>query len=179
MASTPRNRLSSFVALLTGIQSRVERLFAFCAAMFIMVLMFLTTSEVIGRYLFNTPVPGSYEISEFLLIGVVFLGIAYVQSLKGHVSVDILLGRFPNKIRIALDFLGLAIGLFTFAIMTWQSGFLAWRAWRLKEYAMGIYHIPYWPAKFVFVLGVALLCTRLIIDVLHDISLVKGGKHES
>ena len=46
----------------------------------IMFLMFFTVSEIIGRYVFNSPIPGHVEIVELIMAGVVFFGIAHTEK---------------------------------------------------------------------------------------------------
>ena len=57
-------------------------------SVFIMVAMFVTVADVIGRRFFNHPISGSYEISSMILVIVVFSTITYCQLLKGHVSIE-------------------------------------------------------------------------------------------
>ena len=56
----------------------------------LVVMMLVTTIDVIGRYIFNSPFGGANEIAEFLQALVVYLGIAYTATQKGHVAVDFL-----------------------------------------------------------------------------------------
>ncbi len=150
------------------IQGPLERVAALAASVIVLGLMFLTTADVVGRYAFNQPVPGAYEISELLLIGIVFLPVASVQSLPGHIRLEVFESKLTQRARLALDIFGHLIGLFIMSIMTWQAWLLAWRVWVLKEYSVGIVQVPVWPAKAAFVFGIGLLCTRLILDIMHD-----------
>ncbi len=117
--------------------SSVERLAAFIAALAIFFMMLITVADVIGRHFFKHPLPGAYEISEFMLIGIVFLSVAYVQSLRQNARVGMLVDRLHKRARLALVLFGDVIGLSVFSLMAWQGVLLALRAWQTKEYAGG------------------------------------------
>ncbi len=72
--------------------------------MFILLLMmFLTTSDVIGRSFFNKPVTGTFEITKYMLVLLVLLAIAYTQQVKGHVRVPVFLSRMPLHAQLVID----------------------------------------------------------------------------
>ena len=61
-------------------------------------MMALGTCDVLGRYLFNKPILGTFEIFEILLPAIVLLGLGYTQESNAHVRVEIFVSRtvFPN-----------------------------------------------------------------------------------
>lgn len=146
-------------------QISVEKAFNGLAAAIIAFMMFLTTLDVILRYIFNSPLPGVYTLCEMLMVGAVYPAVAYVQQVKGHVRVDILIDRIKGRPRVAFELATLWIAFVSFAILTWQSGRLAWDAWVTGDHDMGLIEYPYWPAKAMMTLGVALLVLRLITDI--------------
>lgn len=132
-------------------------------------MMFLTTLDVIGRYFLNSPIQGSYEVSEMSMIALVFLGIATVQREKGHVRVDIALPFLPKNIDAYLDIFGLTLGFLSMAILTWQSSLYFWEVWTIKDHSPGIVPIPLWPVAIIMVFGAGLLCIELIIDIFDEV----------
>lgn len=163
-ATLVRNFLSS----ISKAQRAVELGFCIAAAGVVMVMMFPVTADVILRYVFRSPLHGSLELGEFMMIGVVYLSIAYIQAVKGHIRVEVGTARLPKKFQIALDILGYGFGLALFSIITWRSGHLAWEAWITGDYTMGVVRFPLWPAKSIVPIGTGLLCLRLISDIIGD-----------
>ena len=51
-------------------------------------LMVLTTVDVIGRYIFNWPLRGAFEITELLLLTLIFAGLPLVSRADEHVTLD-------------------------------------------------------------------------------------------
>jgi len=162
------SKFSDLVGKLTRGQGRIERLLAFVSAIVIMCMMFITSIDVIMRYVFNSPLAGGFELQEFLLVGVVFLSLAYVQSVKGHFSLDLLTVRLPLGAQTTLLVLGHIICLVIFALITWQSGLRAWIAWTTGQTREGLISFPLWPAKFMLPIGMGLLCLRFISDIATD-----------
>ena len=68
------------------------------------VVMFLGAADVIGRYSLDVPIKGAYEFSQAMLAAVILFSWAYVQSKKGHVSIDLLVVRLPHRVQAAIDF---------------------------------------------------------------------------
>ena len=62
----------SFPKRLVNWLSVAERAGAIISGMFVLIMMVMTTLDVILRYAFNSPIPGNYELQPLLLIGVVF-----------------------------------------------------------------------------------------------------------
>jgi len=150
-------------------QRKVERTACYVAAGLVFIMIFPTTVDVILRYVFNAPLPEIFQLTEFMMVGLVYLAIAYVQSLKEHIKIEIVTSRLPLRIQEGLDLFGYAIGLLIFSIITWQSGRQAWEAWVTQDYTMGIVHFPLWPAKSILSLGTGLFCIRLILDIVHSL----------
>ncbi len=151
------------------IQVSVENFFNSVSAAIIGFMMGLTTVDVVLRYLFNSPIPGVYTLCEMLMVGIVYLAIAYVQQHKGHVRVDIFIDRLQGPSRLAFELATLIMALVCFSLMTWQTGLLAWDAWVTGDYDMGLIEYPFWPTKSTLTFGIGLLCLRFITDIKNHI----------
>ncbi|MFC2001992.1 TRAP transporter small permease subunit [Chloroflexota bacterium] len=156
---------SGFLAVETGC-SRV-------AAGIIMVLMFLTTANVFGRYLFKSPIEGAFEASEVLMVGIIFLGIAYVQRLKGHVNVEVFTSWLPQRAQLGLEIFGYLVGFFIMAVIAWHSGAMAWKAFVTHDHTHGLIRIPLWPGKSLIPIGASLLCLRLIANIASNYARIR------
>ncbi|MBI5969181.1 MAG: TRAP transporter small permease [Deltaproteobacteria bacterium] len=155
-----------FISAIARTQRSIEKGACYTAAGLVFIMIFPTSVDVILRYLFNAPLPEIFQLTEFMMVGVVYLAISYVQALKDHIKIEIVTSWLPKKAQEALDLFGYLVGLFIFSIIAWQSGRQAWEAWVTQDYTMGIVQFPVWPAKSILPLGVGLLCLRLILDIM-------------
>lgn len=140
------------------------------AELTLLVLMLITTADVILRYFFSAPIPGVFEITEeYLMPYMVFLGISYVWAKGRHVRVTLLSRRIPVHI-----YEGVAVGLnslaFAYFVCLTVTGFeRTLRAIRLGEASHGLVQYPLSPAYFVVVIGCGLVAARVLQAVLNGI----------
>ena len=66
-------------------------------AIALVAMMLLTVVDVVGRYVFNHPVPGSSEIIEYLLATLVFGTLPIASAYEEHIVVDILDFLFKGR----------------------------------------------------------------------------------
>jgi TRAP-type transport system small permease protein len=66
----------------------LDRVLGAAAAVLLFGLMALTTADVIGRYIFNWPVRGAFEITELLLLTLIFAGLPLASRADEHVTLD-------------------------------------------------------------------------------------------
>ena len=158
----------SIIEKLNRWENLADRALGTAAAAIIMGMMFLTTIDVALRYIFNHPLPGVYELQEFMLVGAVFLGLAYIQSLKGHIYVDLFTNRFSERGQAILAVISHAISFLIFALITWQGGLRAWTALVTGQSREGLISYPLWPAKCMLTIGSGFFCLRLAMDIVMD-----------
>ena len=87
-------------------------------AIFLFVMMALTTADVVGRYVLNAPISGAFEIVQYLMALVVFAALPVTTASDSHLSVSLLpptmLGPIGRVHRILIRLVS-AIALFVIA----------------------------------------------------------------
>ena len=82
------------------VYSRFVQAINFIGLMALFVMMAITTIDVILRKTgTGLSVTGSYELTEMSMVLLVFLGIPVEQIARGHIRVDMLLNKVPNRAR--------------------------------------------------------------------------------
>jgi TRAP-type C4-dicarboxylate transport system permease small subunit len=102
--------------------SWLDRVLGAAAAILLFGLMTLTTADVIGRYFFNWPLRGAFEITELLLLTLIFAGLPLASRADEHVTLDFIDRLLDRKGRV---FLRRAVDLVCGVIILG----LAWRVW--------------------------------------------------
>lgn len=133
---------------------------AYLGAAVLFLMMLLTTVDVASRYLFNSPILGALEITEFMVVTVVFSFLGLTQQEKGHVAVDLVLGNLPYRSRRLVNFLNRLAGLFILGLVTWKTFERALELMHMHEYS-GTLHIPVAPFVFLVALGCGAMCLEL------------------
>ncbi len=130
-------------------------------------MMLLATVDVIGRYFFNAPVLGAYEITEYLMLILVFSFLALAQSSKVHISVDIVFNRLPARLRSVLERLNHLICLLMMILVSWMSIQRIWELKRTGE-ASVLLKIPDYPFAVFLVIGCLAFCIEFFNDVFRS-----------
>lgn len=72
------------------------RLLGVMGTALLFAMMALTFVDVWGRYVFNAPVPGGFEVTELMMATLIFAGLPLTTLYDEHVCVDLLDGVFPR-----------------------------------------------------------------------------------
>jgi TRAP-type C4-dicarboxylate transport system permease small subunit len=154
-----------------GVIERISRILAYISMGLVIVLMLLVSADVIGRYFFDTPVKGAFELSILIMVGVVFGGLAYTEVLKGHISIDILQSRLSPRSQAVLKALGALIGIVVFSLIGWQG--IEKVQYSIKfGYVSETLHFPIYPFQIMLVVGAIIFCLVLISELpgyIHEI----------
>jgi TRAP-type C4-dicarboxylate transport system permease small subunit len=101
----------------------VPRLMAALEALMAIVLiamMLLTVVDVVGRYAFNHPIPGSSEVIEYLLATLVFGTLPIASGREEHIVVDILDFLFKGRAKQVQQVLVHLAGAVCLAFIGWR-----------------------------------------------------------
>jgi len=167
----------SLLRVIDGNIRHIEDWLNLASVFIIMFLMFFATTEIVGRYIFNTPVPGHVEIVELIMAGVVFFGIAYTERVGGHVRMELFVTRvLKGRAYHTAEAVTAALSLFVYIfilIYTFKASVFAFQIGDNTAYL----YWPTWPSKFAVPLGSFFLCIRFLIEIIQHISqAVSGGE---
>lgn len=130
------------------------------------VLMMLTVANVVLRLpVFNTSIIGAKELTELMMILIVFCSLAQCQADDGHIQVDLVMRRMQPRTQAIVDcFTQLACALL-FVLMTWALYLQAVdiKAW--GEVTMDL-RLPIYPFVFAASIGSAFLAAVLFLKTL-------------
>ena len=146
--------------------SRLSKYLSYVAGFVLFAMMLLTTADVAGRYLFNSPIMGVFEVTEFTMVCLVFCSLAYTQSKKAHVAVDILANLMPPKGQRLIDIINYLISFFILVLITWKSIERGFEVMANKE-SSAILQIPVYPFMFLVALGSAALSIEYLKDMIN------------
>ena len=165
----------------TKFVSFFRNIFTGCAsisAVLIFFLVILVTADVFGRYALGSPIPGTYEITEALMVFIVFLAYAYTEAVGRNIRIQLIEKRITERQKVALDLLAYLLGMFIFGVICWQGWGQAWKAYGIDQRMMGMLRLPLWPSKFALVLGSFLLVLQFVIAFFSGIHKIVKKKAE-
>ena len=152
----------------TKIISKIAHVCGFLGTIFLAGLMLMTAADVFLRYFFNAPILGSFEITEFLLVVIVFLAIPWAAMQRVNVRVDLVVGKFSSKLRARFDAVTCVFALIVTGFFTWYTVPQVIYVFNLGTVS-DMLEIPYWPFYFMVALGFFLLFLVLIDTLIEFI----------
>lgn len=141
----------------------------------LLIIMFMVTIDVLGRALFNKPLWGVLEISEFLLAGAVLLGLGYTEFLGGNVMVELVYDRLSPKRQNIMRIFYSLVGIGLYSAITWASGILTIELMK-ANLTSDVLKIPAWPFRAFVPVGAALMVLVLLVKLLNDINILRAGR---
>ena len=155
----PIMKKASFITRMINTISRSLGLIAICI---LVMMMILTVLDVFLRRVFNSPIPFSLELVEFMMVLTGFLGLAWCAMSESHIRVDLIVSRMSARARGIIDSLCYLAGFGISVIIAWQSvtESLAIREMHTESPVLGI---PKYPFYLVVAAGFAALALSMLI----------------
>lgn len=149
------------------------------ASLLFLPMTLIAVYEVMMRYLFNSPTIWAWDVNVQLFCLIVALGAGDTLLKHGHVIMDILIVRFPDRLRLFINSAVYLVFLFSAGIIIWQCGDFAWRSIQLQEKASTFFGPPVYPLKAVLFIGVILLGLAGTSIFLRNTKLIVKSKSEN
>jgi TRAP-type C4-dicarboxylate transport system permease small subunit len=139
------------------------------------------TYEVVARYFFIKPTTWAAEVSQLCLIWGCLLAMAWVLTLRQHITVNALTSLLPRsaqKVCVALSLM--AILVFSIVIVFWGWD-IFYESWVRGRTTGSLLNLPTWVAELPVPLGFLLLFAQAACELkaLRGNDIVSlGGSHE-
>jgi TRAP-type C4-dicarboxylate transport system permease small subunit len=89
-------------------------------ATLLFAMMTITAVDVIGRYLFSAPVPGGFEIVQYLMAVVVFASLPLTTAAESHLSVSLIGSHLRGRPQRIHRILVLAFSCVALSVIAWR-----------------------------------------------------------
>lgn len=147
---------------------RLDQALGLIAAIDLFAMMVMTFIDVLGRYLFSSPLPGAFELTQIMMAVLIFAGLPLVSAKEAHVTVDLIHAVLTRGTRRLLDIIVNGAG----AVVL---GVIAWRMW-IKAGQIAAYndntpvlHIPMAPIVYFMCVMSAITSVALLFNTLRHI----------
>jgi len=148
-------------SILNGLVVLGGKVAAYC----VLAATLIVTGDVLARALLGAGTKWVVEYTGYLVVAIVFLGLAYVQKDHEHALVDFVLTRLSRKIQRLVT----VIGLILFLLYSVFLGVFGWqtfmRSFTFQTTSRTAVDVPIWPYQLLIPLGLALLSLQLFRDV--------------
>ena len=139
----------------------------------LLLLMFLTVGDVVGRYVVGIipgfgPIPGTFELTEFMLAVAVLTAIGHTQVKREHISIDLVIVMFPPRVRAIIDSVTNLLSLAIFVLVTWQTIKYAQLLYASNDVS-AVLRLPVYPFLIVAATGTFVFCLAMLSTFLQSL----------
>ena len=149
--------MNRFERLIYRINTGFFQISVICVA----ALMVLVMLNIILRKVWHS-IYGTYDYVGFITTLMVTFGIGYLAMKKGHIAVDLIVEKLPQRIQAIIDAFGNILSFGIFALVSYQCIVFGNSVLKSGEISMTSL-TPYYPFLYGMALGVALLCLVILL----------------
>ena len=172
--SNPMEEVPGTSSLISQLIGYISLVAAVISAGLVVFTLFMTGYSVFQRYVLGTPLTWTDELSGFLVVAIVMLGMAEALRRGDHISVDLLSTKATGKKRFILDLWYYAATAFVASVI----GLSAWNAVLFSMdfgvYSEGYLEAPLWIPQSTMVVGSGLCVLVAVIRFIE--LLMRGGR---
>jgi TRAP-type C4-dicarboxylate transport system permease small subunit len=125
--------------------------------MLIAGMMVTTFIDVTGRYLFNKPLMGTFELVQMFMAMLGGFAIWYAATTRAHINVDVFFERFSQRTQVIVNVMSSFLGCATWFLVAYRVYLDGKELMKSGQYSSTL-HIPEAPFTFMFALGLLIYC---------------------
>ena len=133
-------------------------------------LAFLVMANIVGRYVFDSPIDGTAEIVAASIVIIVFLQAGYAISSRSILKAYFLVTHLPVKVQRALLAIGYLLGaVFFLMIITggWEESILSYVEGEYE--GEGARQVASWPARWTVLIGSGVAMINYLVMAYIDV----------
>lgn len=170
--------MTIFLRGIGKLQSMIEDMALILAGLVLLGMGGIIVASILGKVLFLRPIPDDLLMVGLLNVAVITLPLAYVDRMRGHITVTVTTDWLGPRALGALR----AFGALAMAVFFGGIGFMIVR--RMPDeiakgaYYDGVLQIPTWPMKAVFGAAITLFILRLLVSLASGLHTTLTGIDE-
>lgn len=146
----------------------------YIAVLCLTLMLCVLTYNTIARYFFHAALPWAEEICAYCQIWLVYISVSYAVRENAHICIDSVLGLYPKKLKGVIMSIGLLAWLIFGIIMTYAGVEYTISTFVKGGRAISV-PLPIWIVYLAIPVGHALLCVRLIQQLIFHIKCIVKG----
>lgn len=145
-----------------------------CTAWIALAIVILMAVNVLLRYSFSIGSVWAQELEWHLLAPLILFGMSYALRHDAHVRVDIVYGRFPERVKRVVDFISALLTIAISILIIWFSLNYVQQAYVIDEGSPDPGGLPHrYLLKALIPIGFALLLLQGIASALHSLERIR------
>ena len=155
--------LDSFIKV-ENVICRFTKAICYISFIGILAIMLLNVADVLMAKTFR-PILGSFEVTQRLLMCTVFASFAYTQATKKHITMTIIIARYPRALRFTFFTIASLLSVFVAGALSY-AGYYQAGVSRDMGTITDVLFIPLYPFFYVQSIAMAAFAIALLFDSL-------------
>lgn len=161
MSNEPETGSEKSTILSRGIVARLDKFFGVAAGFMLLLLMIVVAVDVIGRYVFSSPLHGGFEYIQILMALLIFLALPAVVAREDNVQVEVFEVLIPRRARRFTRMLGFALSILAVAGLAWVS-YLRASSFHTSGERFALLAAPLYPVAY-FICALWIVCVAIML----------------
>lgn len=141
----------------------------------VLLAVLICAGNALIRYSLHISSNAWLELQWYLFAAIFLLGAGYTLKRDEHVRIDVVAGRFPERVQVWIDVGGLCLFLLPIScVILWFATPYAWDAFVSGEKSSNAGGLVRWPARFLIVAGFILLILQALSELIKRIAYLRG-----
>lgn len=166
--SKATHQRSTFLSVLNALDNGLGWFERTVIAGCVLLMALIMSAHVVGNLLFGVGIPGTYEVTEMLIVIITFIGVGYAARCARHISMSAiydLLSHRPRKALLILISVGTAALMFYFAYKSTQYEIALYDRGRVSSSLQ----IPLWMINLALPLGFTLAGVQYVLTSIRNL----------
>lgn len=150
-----------------GFLEQILRYLCKLAALFLFLLMFIISYEVIMRYVYNSPTIWAWILNQHIWLVTMLVAGVFAFQEGSHIRIEVLYDGFPPYLKRVTKYLTLILFWFFIASLIWKGYGLAASSFKNFEIARGPFPMPIYPFKIMVPVVAVLMFLQGTLTILR------------
>lgn len=159
-------RIDNFLAAVTGT----------VAIAFLLIMMIGTAVDATMRFVFNSPIPGVFEVAEAAMVVLVYFGLGWAQSDRKHIRATMLVDRLSHKPRYFMEAFAWGLSALFLLALAIPATEAAQASFAIREFRWGSVQMPIWWVKILLALGLWLGVAQMLRSCIGAVRTALAGE---
>ena len=148
------------------VSDRLGRILEHIIAALFFVILAVTILMVVLRYVFNTGIPGGYELNGYLFIYTTAIGAAFSVGRHQHIKIDYIVSKLSGVARRVVDILAQLLIALINGVMIYLS--VSWIS-NVGSFVSPVMRIPNWTIEIAIPIGSSLAILFCLLNIVRDL----------
>ena len=143
-----------------------EHIMLYISTISTFILMLLTTADAGGRYIFNRPITGAYEVStNYLMVAAIFMAVGFGYRQGAYLRVTLLTDHMRGNVKIVVNTFVQLVSLLYGVMLVIATYRQVLRTFEMHTTLSSLDFIPVGPAYVIVPVGLYFMSLAMLLDI--------------